>query len=113
MNGRASTRCVLLTGGTLKFEENLARLTDRPEGQELTQEMILFLVILEIGLRLVTDASRAALAAIRRRRGIASDLGVWRTLWAAVRRPAGPAPSEEAIVTPAEAAPETVAPRPR
>jgi len=90
---------VLLTGGTLKFEENLARLTDRPEGQELTGEMILFLVILEVGLRLVTDTSRAALAAIRERRGIDSDVGVWRTLWAALRPPRGPVPADEGIAS--------------
>jgi hypothetical protein len=96
---------VLLTGGTLKFEENLARLTDRPEGQELTEEMILFLVILEVGLRLVTDTSRVALAAIRERRGIDSDLGVWRTLWAALRPPRGPAPADEAGVVSTETRP--------
>jgi hypothetical protein len=49
--------------------------------------MIVFLVALEIGLRLLTDGSHLALASTRRRRGIESDRGIWRTLWAALRRP--------------------------
>jgi hypothetical protein len=36
---------VLLTGGTLKLDENLARLTERPEERTLTTELILFLLI--------------------------------------------------------------------
>jgi len=78
---------VLLTGGTMRFEENLTRIVERPDGQALTEEMILFVVFLEIGLRLVTDGSHVVLGAIRSRRGIDSDLGVWRTLAAAVRSP--------------------------
>jgi hypothetical protein len=49
--------------------------------------MIPFLVALEIGLRLVTDASNAGLSWIRRRRHIESDLGIWKTLWALIHRP--------------------------
>jgi cadmium resistance protein CadD (predicted permease) len=79
---------ILLTGGALNLEDKLARVADRPDVLGLTDAMILFLVVLEVGLRLVTDGSNALMAAIRRRRGIASDLGVWRTLWGAVRRPA-------------------------
>lgn len=104
---------VLLTGGTLKLDENLTRLTEHPETRTLTAELILFLLILEIGLRLVTDTSGAALAIIRRRRGIDSDLGVWRTLWTAIRRPVTPALAEEADLTAAETATESAVPRPR
>ena len=104
---------VLLTGGTLKLDENLTRLTERPEERTLTAELILFLLMLEIGLRLVTNMSRAVLAAIRHRRGIDSDLGVWRTLRAAFRRPLNPARVEEADITPAETATDSVVPRPR
>jgi hypothetical protein len=96
---------VLLTGGTLKLDENLARLTEHPEERTLTSELILFLLILEIGLRLVTDTSRAVLAAIRHRRGIDSDLGVWRTLWAALRHPHRPAPADEGGVVSTESRP--------
>ncbi len=78
---------VLLTGGNMNLEQNLARILERPEQSALTDEMIAFLIVLEVGLRLVTDTSRLALASIRRRRGIESDLGAWRTLWAAIRRP--------------------------
>jgi hypothetical protein len=90
---------ILLTGGALNLEDKLARVADRPDVLGLTDTMILFLVVLEVGLRLVTDGSNALMAAIRRRRGIASDLGVWRTLWAAVRRPA-----DRALADPVEGA---------
>jgi hypothetical protein len=82
---------VLLTGGTVHWEENLARILENPEGSSFTNEMVAFLVILEIGLRLLTDTSHAVMAFIRERRGIDSELGIWRTLWAAVRRPIAPA----------------------
>jgi hypothetical protein len=78
---------LLLTGGALNLEDKVARVTERPEALGLTNTMVLFLVALEVGLRLATDGSNALLAWIRRRRGITSDLGVWRTLWTAVRRP--------------------------
>ena len=77
----------LLTGGSLRFEENLTRIVERPDGQALTGEMIAFLVVLELGLRLLADTSHAVLDATRRRRGIDSDSGVWRTLWVSIRRP--------------------------
>jgi apolipoprotein N-acyltransferase len=85
----------LLTGGFLRFEENLTKIVERPEGQALTGEMIAFLVVLEVGLRLLTDTSHAVLGATRRRRGIDSDIGVWRTLGAAIRRPRPPALVDE------------------
>jgi cadmium resistance protein CadD (predicted permease) len=78
---------LLLTGGTLNLEDKIARVADRPDALGLTDSMVLFLVALELGLRLATDGSNALLSWIRRRRGIARDLGIWRTLWAAVRRP--------------------------
>jgi hypothetical protein len=78
---------LLLTGGTLNLEDKVTRIADRPDALGLTDTMVLFLVALELGLRLTADGSNALLAWIRRRRGIASDLGIWRTLWAAVRRP--------------------------
>jgi hypothetical protein len=78
---------VLLTGGAVHLLDNLEVLFQAPDRPSLTDEMIVFLVGLEIGLRLLTDTSNALLGYVRRRRGIDSDLGVWRTLWAAVRRP--------------------------
>lgn len=85
----------LLTGGSLKLEENVARILERPEGQALTEEMIIFLLVLEIGLRLLTDTSHAVLGAVQQRRGIDSDRGVWRTLAAAVRPGRSPAPADD------------------
>jgi hypothetical protein len=78
---------LLLIGGALNLDQKPARILDRPEAVVPTSEMITFLLALEIGLRPVTDASQAALAAIRHRRGIDSSVGFWRTLWAAIRRP--------------------------
>ncbi|MDH4143184.1 MAG: hypothetical protein OEV61_11275 [Chloroflexota bacterium] len=79
---------LLLTGGALNLEDKIARVADRPDALGLTDTMVVFLVALEIGLGLAADGSSAALGWIRRRRGgVESDLGVWRTLWAALRRP--------------------------
>jgi hypothetical protein len=82
-----SLAILLLTGATLNLEKNIRSLLDNPDRSDLTPEMIVFLLALEIGLRLTNDASRAALGAIRRRRGIESDLGVWGTLAATIRAP--------------------------
>jgi hypothetical protein len=87
---------VLLTGGTLHLAENLTRLVEDPQGAALTDQMVVFLVVLEIGLRLLTDASHAVMAFLRERRGVDSQLGVWRTLWAALRRPLEGAPAGHA-----------------
>ena len=84
---------LLLTGGALNLEAKMALFADASFELATTDAMIPFLLALEIGLRLVTDASHAALSWIRGRRGIESDLGIWRTLWVAVRRPVAPAPS--------------------
>jgi hypothetical protein len=93
---------VLLTGGTLHVEENLTRILERPDDQSLTNEMVAFLLGLEIALRLLTDTSRTVLASIRERRGVESDLGVWRTLWVAVRRPITPVIQGNPTVEPDE-----------
>jgi hypothetical protein len=82
-----SLAIILLTGGALNLEANMQLAMDRPELISLTPEMIAFLLIVEIGSRLITDASQAVLATVRSRRGIESDAGVWRTLWLAIRRP--------------------------
>lgn len=87
---------LLLTGGALNLDEKVAQLSDESFQFLGSDAMIPFLVVLEIGLRLVTDASHATLSWIRGRRGIESDLGIWRTLWAAVRRPLAPDPSPAA-----------------
>ncbi len=71
----------------MDWQDRILELTERQDIVGLTEEMILFLIGLEVGLRLLTDTSHAVLSWIRRRRGIDSDLGVWRTLAAAVRRP--------------------------
>ncbi len=84
---------LLLTGGALNLDEKVAQLSDESFQFQGSDAMIPFLVALEIALRLVTDASSAALSWIRGRRGIASDLGIWRTLWAVIRRPLAPAVS--------------------
>lgn len=78
---------VLLTGGAIRLEENLAFVLASEDRSAMTEEMVVFLVGLELGLRLLTDTSHAVLGFVRRRRGIESDLGTWRTLWAAIRRP--------------------------
>ena len=99
---------VLLTGGAVRLEENLAILLENPDRSAFTEEMLAFLVILEIGLRLLTDTSHAVLGFVRRRRGIESDLGAWRTLGAAIRRPVPavvPADVVPADVIPAEVGP--------
>jgi MFS family permease len=82
-----SLAIILLTGGVLNLEANIRLLSERSDPSDLTLGMIAFLVVLEIGLRLTTDASQWTLREIRRRRGIDDHTGVWRTLWAGVRRP--------------------------
>jgi hypothetical protein len=81
---------------------------DRPPSRSSQQDMIVFLLALEIGLRLVTDGSHVLIAAIRRRGGIESDLGVWKSLWAAVRRPLGPDGGDASARVVASLDPETV-----
>jgi hypothetical protein len=83
---------LLLTGGALNLEPKFARVLERPDATNLADEMVVFLIVLEVGLRLLADGSSAALAGVRRRRGIESDVGVWGTLWAAARRPLPPLP---------------------
>ncbi len=78
---------LLLSGASLNLEEKIRQLQVNPQSADLTPDLLLLLVVLELALRISTDASHAVLARIRRRRGIHSDLGVWRTLWAAIRRP--------------------------
>jgi hypothetical protein len=76
---------LLLTGGSLRLEEKVARAVDRRDGTSLTVELLGFLVALELALRIATDGSHAALAGLRRRRGVADDVGFWRILWLALR----------------------------
>jgi hypothetical protein len=78
---------VLLTSGVSKLDDNLRAVVEDPSRSELTTTMMVFLIALEIGLRVMTDGSHRILAAIRHRRGIEGDTGVWRTLWAALRPP--------------------------
>jgi hypothetical protein len=89
---------VFLTGGAGNLVDNLTRLLKEPDRSELTPQMVAFLVVLEIGLRIVTDTSHVLLSSIRERRGIGGDVGAWRTLLAATRRP--PAPSVTAPAGP-------------
>lgn len=77
---------ILLTGGTLHFVENLASITDDPTRTNLTSEMVVFLIALEIGLRLLTDATRTWLT-IARGRGDGGGPGFWRTIGSMVSRP--------------------------
>jgi hypothetical protein len=78
---------LLISGGALNLDQKFARLREDPTAGDLTPDLLLLLVALELVLRIVTDGAHAVLAAVRQRRGIDSDLRVWRTLWAAIRRP--------------------------
>jgi len=78
---------ILLTGGALHLTDNIEALLANPTASGLTDDMIVFVIGVEIALRVVTDSTHALLADIRRRRGIESDRGVWRSLWAWIRRP--------------------------
>lgn len=76
----------LITGGGLNLDQKAVSLTERGGLASVSNGTILFLIGLEIGLRLATDGSNAILRAVRRRRGIEDDAGVWRTIRRAVRR---------------------------
>jgi hypothetical protein len=69
---------LLLTGGNPDLEAKMAGLEER-NTIALTRTMLVFLLSLEVGLRILNDASKEILAWSRRRRGIDSDLGVWRS----------------------------------
>lgn len=69
---------LVLTGGNPDLEAKMAGLEAR-NTIALTDIMFVFLIALEIGLRLLTDGSRWLLAWDRRRRGVESELGVWRS----------------------------------
>jgi len=69
---------LILTGGNPDLEVKLETLPQR-NSIALTEGMLAFLVALEIGLRILTDGSRELLAWSRRRRGVESDLGIWRS----------------------------------
>jgi hypothetical protein len=71
---------LLVTGGNPNLELKVEALQER-DVMDLTDGMLAFLIVLEIGLRTVTDGSHEILAWVRRQRGSDSDLGVWRT-WA-------------------------------
>jgi hypothetical protein len=63
----------LLIGGVSQLEDNLQGIMDDQFRTDLTVEMIIFLVALEIGLRLATDAIRrvVGVVAARRQRSLA------------------------------------------
>jgi hypothetical protein len=91
---------ILLTGGSLNVSANLEALLGNPASSALRDDMVAFVVGIEIAMRIVTDTTTALLAWIRRRRGIDSDRGIWRSLWASIRRPVkgvlpGPPPAPE------------------
>ncbi len=71
---------LLLTGGNPDIDAKMTMLADRNDSLGLTDEMIIFLIALEVSLRILTDGSHAALGWFRRRRGVHSELGVWRTI---------------------------------
>lgn len=75
----------LLTGGAVRLDDNIALLLEEPDRSSLTTDMVVFLIALELSLRVLTDGSRALLMRVRASRGVADDTGVWRTLWAVVR----------------------------
>lgn len=57
---------LLMTGSNVDIESRMMAAAERG-GQDVTGEMLEFLVFLEIGLRLATDASRVAIRAWQRR----------------------------------------------
>jgi hypothetical protein len=79
---------VLITGGAVRLDEKLARVDDL-NGVNLSDGMLLFLVVLEISLRLLTDSSHWLLARARRHQGIEGDAGVWATVWLTMKRALG------------------------
>jgi hypothetical protein len=82
---------VAMTGGSFHLEEKIAILAANPGAGAVTTEMVLVIVALELGLRLLTVGSNATLSAFRRRRGITSDAGIWRSVRQLIRRPFGDA----------------------
>jgi hypothetical protein len=58
----------LLIAGVAQLEDNLRVIVDDPFQSDLTVEMIAFIVALEIGLRLVNDATRGVVGAVAERR---------------------------------------------
>lgn len=83
---------LLITGGSLSLTEKLATVQQSTAGINLTDEELILLMGIEVALRLTTDVTTTVLGAIRQRRGIvvADGAGVWRSLWAALRRPQAP-----------------------
>jgi hypothetical protein len=78
---------LLISGGALNLDQKLETLRTNPRAAEVTPDLLLLLIGIELALRLTTDGAHAVLVAIRRHRGIRSDLGVWRTVWTFIRRP--------------------------
>ena len=64
----------LLIGGFAQFEDNIRSLLDIRYESDLTVELITYLVVLEIALRLVNDAIRGAVKAVSTRRQRSSDV---------------------------------------
>lgn len=79
---------LLLTGGALDLEAKVERLQEN-DGTEVTPAMLTFLIVLEITLRLMTDATGWLMRSYRQRHGINSDAGFWATLAHAIRRTFG------------------------
>jgi hypothetical protein len=77
----------IITGGSLNLEQKAATLAANPRAGTVTIEMLLVLVAIEVGLRVATDGSNAALAEVRRRRGSENDAGIWETVRTRIRRP--------------------------
>lgn len=82
-----SLAVLVITGGSLNLEQKLAAIQANPQAGTITIDMLLVLVVIEVGLRVVTVGSNAALAAVRRRRGSESDAGIWETIRSRLRRP--------------------------
>lgn len=81
---------MLLTGGSLNLDQKLELLRSNSGALDITPNMLVLLIGLELFLRLWTDGTHALLATIRGRRGIDDDRGVWLTLWAGIQRPTEP-----------------------
>ena len=83
-----SLAVVLITGGQLNIDAKLEAMLSGGSGfGDMTDTMLVVLVGLEWTLRILSDGSNALLTYVRSRRGIESEVGVWGTLRALIRRP--------------------------
>ncbi len=79
---------LLLTGGALDLEAKIERI-EQNDGTQVTPAMLTFLIVLEVALRLMSDATNWLMRSYRQRHGIKSDAGFWATLAHVIKRTFG------------------------